>query len=79
MMGKERLGIYTPLFIDMHIAVELLHISHEEFLQWPRLERKKARMYLNVKNMKMRRDEQEDQNHEKGSKKKVEDVRKRGR
>ena len=42
----------TQLFVEMYICSEFLHCSHEEFLKLPRLERKKCKMYLQVKNEK---------------------------
>ena len=52
MMGADDLDEETPLFRDMHICTEFLNCTHEEFLNKPRIERHKLRMYLHVKALK---------------------------
>jgi hypothetical protein len=42
----------TPLFAEVSIAVELLGITHAEYLQLPRTERMKLGIYSIVKNEK---------------------------
>ena len=51
-MGYYDLKKDTPLYIDSYIALELLHITHDQFLKLPRVERMKARTYILVKGAK---------------------------
>jgi len=48
-MGVNSPTKHTPLFLDMELAVEMLHQTHEEFLRLPEIERKKLRLYFRVK------------------------------
>jgi len=48
-MGLDKPQRTTPLFIDMEIAAGLLGRSHGEFLDFPRIEKKKLRLYWRVK------------------------------
>lgn len=53
-MGDDNLSADTLLYRDMYIATELLHCSHEEFLNLSRIEKTKLRIFLNVKFKKQR-------------------------
>ena len=48
MMGVNNLDIDTPLFTDMYISTKYLNCSHSEFLELPKLEKKKLRLYFRV-------------------------------
>lgn len=48
-MGDDDLETDTALFRDMYIATKFLNCTHEEFLNKPRIERLKLRLFLNVK------------------------------
>lgn len=48
-MGVDKPGRTTPLFVDVDIATQLLHRSHEEFLSLPNVEKKKLRLYYLVR------------------------------
>ena len=56
MMGYDNLEVDTPLYRDLYICTKFLHCTHEEFLNRPRLEKDKLRIFLDVKMMK-RKDE----------------------
>jgi len=59
MMGYDDPEKVTPLYMDMYIAAELLHCSHEEFLRLPRMEKQKLRLYVATKAKKLK-EERED-------------------
>lgn len=42
----------TPLFVEMSIATELLHITHSEYRRLPKVDRVKLEFYTVVKNEK---------------------------
>jgi len=48
-MGLNKPSRTTPLFVDMDLSTQLLHRSHGEFLQLTRTEKKKLRLYYQVR------------------------------
>jgi len=48
MMGEDNLGVDTPLFQDLQICTKYLHCHHKEFLDLPRIERAKLRIFYQV-------------------------------
>ena len=48
-MGDDNPEVDTLLYRDMYIATEFLKCTHEEFLNKPRIEKNKLRIFLNVK------------------------------
>jgi len=51
-MGEGKPETVTRLYADMSICSEFLHCSHKEFLDLPKLEQKKLRLYVVVQNEK---------------------------
>jgi len=51
-MGRGVPEYDSPLFVDMYICSKFLHCSHEEYQKMPRLERKKWKEYIRVRNEK---------------------------
>ena len=47
--GEPEYEKLTPLFLEMKIALEYLHISHEEYLKLSSYERQKAVLYEEMK------------------------------
>ena len=58
-MGVGLPDVDTPLFVDMYIATKFLHRTHSEFLDLPRIERKKLRLFLHVQSEKRKKEQQE--------------------
>jgi len=54
-MGMDDLTQTTPLFVEMYVSTEILHCTHEEYKQLPRLEQKKIITYLGVRGLKAKR------------------------
>ena len=58
-MGVGLPDIDTPLFVDMYIATKLLHRTHQEFLDLPRIEKKKLKLFIHVQSEKRIKEKQE--------------------
>ena len=47
------LGLHTQVYVDFHIALELLHIPYSEYIRRvPLAEREANQLYLSLKNLK---------------------------
>jgi len=55
-MGEDDLEITTPLYFDMYICTEFLKCTHQEFLELPRIERKKLRTFTRIQSAKMKKE-----------------------
>lgn len=51
--------IVTPMYVEMYVALEMLHCTHEEFLKLPKLEKQKIKTYLKVKGLRRREEKEE--------------------